>query len=78
MPQVLIREIEPDVFDRLKERAKKNGRSFEAELRTILKDVAQREEQAVDMLAESRRIRELFKGQRFPDSAELLREDRER
>jgi len=76
MPQVLVRDIEPAVFDRLKERAKKNGRSFEAELRLILKDAA--EERVAAVTPELERVRELFKGRTFSDSAELLRQDRER
>lgn len=76
MPQVLIREIEPAVFERLKERARKNGRSFEAELRLILKDAA--EERAATVTPELERVREMFKGRTFSDSAELLREDRNR
>ncbi len=76
MPQVLIREIEPVVVDRLKERAKKNGRSFEAELRVILKDAA--EERAASATPELERVRALLRGRKFSDSAALLREDRER
>jgi plasmid stability protein len=75
MPQVLVRDIDPAVFDRLKERAKRNGRSFEAELRVILKDAA---EKNATVTPELERIRELFRGRPASDSAELLREDRER
>jgi plasmid stability protein len=78
MPQVLVRDIEPAVVDRLKERAKKNGRSFEAELRLLLKDAAEREERSIDMLTEARKVREMFTGRTFSDSAELIREDRDR
>ena len=76
-PQVLVRDIEPDVVNRLKERARQNGRSFEAELRVILKEAAS-EEKNTDMLAESRKIRALLKGHDFSDSTELIREDRNR
>ena len=78
MPQVLVRDIEPAVFQRLKERAKQNGRSFEAELRLILKEAADKEERSIDMLEEAQKIREMFQGRTFPDSAEWLREDRAR
>ncbi len=76
MPQVLVRDIERAEFDRLKDRAKQNGRSFEAELRLILKEAAQ--EKVATTSSELERIRELFKGRTFSDSADLLREDRER
>lgn len=76
MPQVLVRDIEPAVVERLKERAQKNGRSLEAELRAILRCAS-----GVDMaaaLAELKRIQADFAGRTFSDSTELLRADRER
>lgn len=76
MPQVLVRDIEPAVVERLKERAQKNGRSLEAELRAILRRAS-----GVDMaaaLAELKRIQADFAGRTFSDSTELLRADRER
>jgi antitoxin FitA len=75
MPQVLVRDIDPDVFDRLKERANQNGRSLEAELRLILKEAAGK---PATVTAELEQVRELFKGRAASDSAELLRKDRER
>ena len=36
MAQILVRKLEDDVLARLKERAKRNGRSAEAEIRSIL------------------------------------------
>jgi plasmid stability protein len=38
--QVLVRDLEPVVINRLKSRAKLNGRSLEAELRVILRQAA--------------------------------------
>ena len=38
MAQILVRQIEDDVLERLKVRAKANQRSTEAEIRTILND----------------------------------------
>ena len=76
MSQVLVREVEPAVLDRLKRRARQNGRSLEAELRAILRQAAGLEmEAAVEQL---RRIQEDFAGRTFSDSTELLREDRAR
>jgi antitoxin FitA len=36
MAQVIIRNLDPEAVDRLKARAKRNGRSLEAELRDVL------------------------------------------
>jgi len=38
MAQFLVRQIEDDVLERLKARAKANQRSMEAEIRTILSE----------------------------------------
>jgi plasmid stability protein len=76
MSQVLVRDIEPMVLEKLKTRARQNGRSLEAELRLILQQAAG--EPAASLLPEVERIRALFGGRTFSDSAELLREDRDR
>jgi len=76
MAQVLIRDVPPEVVERLKVRAQRNRRSLEAELRVIVEKAV--EESIEDMLAEVDRVRALFAGRTFGDSAELIREDRER
>jgi plasmid stability protein len=76
MPQVLVRDIEPVVLEKLKARALRSGRSLEAELRLILQQAAG--EPAASLLPELERVRALFAGRTFGDSAELLREDRDR
>jgi plasmid stability protein len=76
MSQVLVREVEPVVIEKLKQRAQLHGRSLEAELRLILRQAA-----GVDMeaaLQELRRIQADFAGRIFADSTPLVREDRER
>ncbi len=40
MAQVLVRDLDNDVVDKLKEQAKSQGRSLEAELRRILEQAA--------------------------------------
>jgi plasmid stability protein len=40
MAQLIVRKLDDDVKERLKARAKKHGRSLEAEARAILKDAA--------------------------------------
>lgn len=79
MAQILVRNLSKAVVDRLKQRAKRNGRSLQAEAKTILEGAA-RSPQA-DMASARRLIDEVrakFKGRTFPDSVELIREDRDR
>jgi antitoxin FitA len=40
MAQLIVREIDSDIRDRLKARATRNGRSLEAEARAILEEAA--------------------------------------
>src|SRR2546428_556936 len=67
MAQVLIRDVDSRVMDKLKARARRNRRSLEAELRVIFEKAV--EEPASDMLAEVERVRALFAGRTFDDSA---------
>ncbi len=76
MAQVLVRDVAPEIVDRLKIRAQRNQRSLEAELRVIFEHAAQ--EPIQDRQAEVERIRVLFAGRNFDDSAAFLREDRDR
>lgn len=76
MAQVLVRDLDDAVVEKLKERARSQGRSLEAELRQILRQAADEHRMATSMtIAE---IQAMFAGRTFADSAELLREDRER
>jgi len=76
MPQVLVRDLDETVMQKLKERARQNGRSLEAELRTILQRAAGEPMTAVP--PELQRVHEMFNGRTFRDSAELIRRDRDR
>jgi len=44
MPQILVRNIEVPLKTRLQKRAKRNGRSMEAEAREILRDALKAED----------------------------------
>jgi plasmid stability protein len=77
MAQVLIRGLDPEVVEKLKARAKRNGRSLEAELRLNLQRLAEQDD-PVTAAAHAERLRATLKGRRFSDSTELIREDRER
>ncbi len=74
MPQVLVRDVEPAVMEKL--RAQRNGRSLKAEARVIFRAAVVTAPS--EMQAEVERVRALFTGRVFSDSAALLREDRER
>lgn len=79
MAQILVRGLDERVVERLKKRAKEDGRSLESELRFILEQAALEPkvdmETARNICAEFRRK---FKGRKFPDTVKLIREDRNR
>jgi antitoxin FitA len=75
MPQVLVRDVEPAVLEKLRARARRSGRSLQAELRLILRQAAGAP--AASLLPEVERVRALFARRALSDSAELLREDRD-
>jgi plasmid stability protein len=76
MAQIIVRNLDDVVVERLKTRARDNDRSLEAEVRHILEQSAK-----VDM-AQARLIvmerRKKLQGRKFADSVELIREDRDR
>jgi plasmid stability protein len=79
MAQILIRDLDPKTVEQLKELAKRNRRSLEAEVRRILEDAAKRERRLTveELLKIADSIREAS-GPQSSDSTELIREDRER
>ncbi len=78
MANLTIRNLDDHVVERLKKRAKDNGRSLEAELRELLKQAANRKSPE-ELLAIADRIAAMTPaGVKQTDSAELLREDRDR
>ena len=76
MAQILVRGLDPAVVNRLKKRAKTDGRSLQSEVKIILEQAAQIDMHAASKLANT--IRKSFGGRTFSDSAELIREDRDR
>ena len=74
MPDLLIRNVDSETAERLKQRARGAGRSLQAELHLIISAAA---EQLFDAQALAREIRQQLGGT-FSDSSELIREDRER
>ncbi|WHZ28622.1 MAG: hypothetical protein OJF51_003420 [Nitrospira sp.] len=78
MAQILIRNLDDKLVGRLKKRAKERGRSLQAEVKRILEEAAK--DEATEFWKAADRIRERLKrsGRKFSDSAELIREDRDR
>lgn len=76
MSDVLVRDLAPEILERLKTRAKGHGRSLQGEVKAIL------EAAAPLSMSEARRLAEQWQqrlaGQIQGDSTDLLREDRER
>lgn len=78
MANLTIRNVEDSVVERLKSKAIQSGRSLEAEVREVLRQAAKRKSRE-EMLAAADRIAAMTpKGVKQTDSAELLREDRDR
>jgi len=77
MPNVLVREIDERDLELLKRRAQASGRSLQAELKRILELAARAsDEDAARALAE--RVSAALAGRPHPDSADLIRKDRDR
>lgn len=76
MPQLLIRNLNEETVTKLKERAKRHNRSVQGEVKLILEEYASRPDEAPLAIAE--RWQGYFAGRTFSESAELVREDRER
>lgn len=79
MAQILIRNLSDDAVQRLKERAKRHRRSLEAEVRDILEGEAGRGEDAREAAFRfAADMRRRLEGRISGDSADLIREDRDR
>lgn len=76
MPQLLIRNLDEETIQNLKDRAKRHNRSLQGEVKLILEECANRPDETPLAIAD--RWQGYFAGRTFSDSAELVREDRER
>jgi plasmid stability protein len=76
--QILVRGLDPQSVERLKKRAKRNHRSLEAEVRTVLEELAQTEVAASsDFWQMADQLSTELSGRSHTDSAVLIREDRD-
>ena len=78
MANVLIRDIPDDVVEKLKQRAKSHNRPLQRELRGILLETARRPFGDIAQRAAEIKLKLSREHRSFTDSAELLREDRDR
>jgi len=76
MANALVRDLDDQVYERLKARAVGNNRSLEAELREILV-AASKQVSMAEARARATEIRQRLMGRTHSDSAELVREDRD-
>jgi plasmid stability protein len=79
MAQILVRGLDEAVVARLKEHARDNHRSLQGEVKAILEEAAGQATKA-EALAIVDKWQSYWKakGKTFSDSAELIREDRDR
>ena len=78
MRQLLIRDVENEVVEALKERAKRNQRSLQGELKAIVTQVARGNRIDPALLRKIDALRNSLKGKIKGNSADLIREDRNR
>ena len=77
MAQILVRQLDDKVVERLKKRAKEHGRSLQSEVKTILEEAVPDYDGAWKRIA---RLKDTLNraGRSFSDSTLLIREDRDR
>jgi plasmid stability protein len=76
MPQLLVRDVPKAIVEALKRRAAQHGRSAEAEHRAILEEALRAGRTAFRQRAAA--LREATRGRIAGDSADLIRQDRDR
>ncbi|MBV9062858.1 MAG: hypothetical protein JOY77_07995 [Alphaproteobacteria bacterium] len=74
MGQLLVRDVPDPIIAELKKRAKKNGRSAEAEHRILLEESLSSRMQ--DFWTKAARLREATRGRICTNSADLIRDER--
>ena len=78
MGNLTIRNLDGRVIERLKVQAKANQRSLEGEIRHLLTQHVDRPGRIVEFRERTRQLVSLTAGSHQSDSADLLREDRDR
>jgi len=78
MKQVLIRDLNEDVIEALKDRAVRHNRSLQGELKAIVTQAARGNRINPSLLKKIDALRNSLKGKIKGNSADLIREDRNR
>lgn len=78
MKQVLIRDIDDNLLNKLKNLAKKHGRSLQAELKLIISNATEMSDTRPFLAAKKIRNKLELTRKNFTDSVDLLKEDRQR
>jgi antitoxin FitA len=76
MPQILIRNLDEEVIDSLKARARRHSRSLQGEVKLILEAISRQPDETPLEVAE--RWQAYFAGSTISDSIDFVRKDRER
>jgi plasmid stability protein len=76
MPDILIRGLSQRLVQRLKARAKRNGRSLQGEAKRLLESASGAETEETAKILERWKVR--FAGRKFSSSADMIRQDRNR
>lgn len=77
MAQILVRNLDQKVVDRLKKQAKAEGKSLQSEVKNILEDASNRVDR-VTFFDGAQTIRRSLNGRKISDSATFIREERDR
>lgn len=78
MAQILVRDLDPELVARLKERAKRNHRSLQGEIKAILERTAAPRRPPLEMRGILEAWQRRLAGREFSDSVAMIREDRDR
>ena len=76
MPDVLVRDVDPDTLEKLKRRAAESGRSLQSEVRNIISDYVQHT--TLSDADAAKKIKNALRRGKHTDSVKLIREDRMR
>lgn len=77
MPDLLIRNLGAETVAYLKERARLNRRSVQAEVAALIEEAEAREARSREFWRQAADIRAVLAERKHTDSAELIREDRD-
>lgn len=77
MPQVLVRDLSSSAVSTLKAVAKRNHRSLQGEIKTILEDTAARAKAMERFRRESEKLLASFGNRKFSNSADIIRKMRD-